>query len=239
MTIPIKIISKKNFSGKPSQRVVWDLISKPWKTYVVKKIPVVEKFLINKKGVVLDLGCGTGRNMFSFDSLEFVGVDFSKGQLKHAEHFIDKFKINAKLIHSCVEDLSFLNDSSFDYGLFISTLHCIESHNSRVKALCEFFRVLKPGSTALISVWDSCDKRFDSVRSDKDIYMSWREDNKSYMRYYYLFDRQELIDLLKSVGFKILKVYKPKFHDRFTKKNLIIKITKSFGFQPTLKSVGL
>ena len=40
-------ISKKEYDscyGKPCQECVWDDISKPWKTYVVKKIKIVETY---------------------------------------------------------------------------------------------------------------------------------------------------------------------------------------------------
>ena len=57
MTIPIKIISKKEFDkGKNQleQEEVWDSIAIPWGKYVVKKIPIVEEFLKGKKGNVVD-----------------------------------------------------------------------------------------------------------------------------------------------------------------------------------------
>jgi len=225
MTIPLKIIKKQDLESKPNQLNIWNSIATPWKNYVVKKIPIIEDFLKDKKGKVIDLGCGTGRNLIPNPNIEYHGVDFSEEQLKHAKIYVKKNKINA-LFHKLEADNLTFKDNTFDYGLFISSLHCIETKEKRLDTLKELYRTLKPNAQALISVWNSKDKRFNQVNNQGEIYMSWKENNISYMRYYYLYKKQELITLLKSVGFKILHVYKPKEHDRFSKKNWIVKIEK-------------
>lgn len=229
MTIPIKIISKKEYLKRnlePNQEEVWDSIAIPWKEYRSNKIPIVAEFLKDKKGKIIDLGCGSGRNMVKNDDIEYYGVDFSKEQLKQAEKYIKEKKINAKLFKSKADKLNKEDfpDEIFDYGLFIATLHCIEGKKERENALKEFHRVLKPGAEALISIWNSEDKRFNSLKGD--FYMSWKKDNILYMRYYYLYDKKEILDLLKSAGFKILEIYSAGEHDRFSRKNWIIKIKK-------------
>ena len=230
MTNPIKIISKSEITKKINQEKVWDSIANPWKIYVVKKLPIIVEFLKNKKGKVIDLGCGTGRNMINNKNIQYYGVDFSKIQLKHAKRITKNEKINAIFFKSDISKLNknIFKNNMFDYGLFISTLHCLETPKQRLNALKEFHRILKPNAQALISVWDSKDKRFEHIlkNKQKDIYMSWKEDGIDYLRYYHLYDKQELINLLKQAGFKVLKIYKPRFHDRFSKKNLILKIQK-------------
>jgi len=223
MTIPIKIISKKDMKEIPNQEEVWDSIARPWNTYVVKKIPIVEEFLKSKRGNVIDLGCGTGRNMIKNPDIKYYGVDFSKEQLKHAWDYCQKEGINAKLFKSKIDKLIF-RDEMFDYGLFIGSLHCLESEKERISALDELHRVLKPGAEALISVWNSEDARFKNMKGD--IYMSWFENGTPYMRYYYLYNKKELIDLLEYIGFKVLQIYELREHDRFSKKNWIIRIKK-------------
>lgn len=229
MTIPIKIISKKEYlkeNSEPNQEQVWNNIASPWKEYRSSQIPIVAEFLKNKKGKVIDLGCGSGRNMIKNDDIEYYGVDFSKEQLKYAWDFIQKQGINAKLFKSKADELNRedFSDELFDCGLFIATLHCIEGKKERKNALMEFYRVLKKGSEAIISVWNSEDERFDG--STGDFYMSWKKDGIPYMRYYYLYDKNELLDLLKSVGFKILEIYDTREHDRFSRKNWIFRIKK-------------
>jgi ubiquinone/menaquinone biosynthesis C-methylase UbiE len=239
MTIPIKIISKEEFekhNKKPKQEEVWDNIADSWKEYRVKGIPIVTEFLKNKKGRVVDLGCGTGRNMIKNDRIEYYGIDFSKKQLKYARNFIQKQEINAKLFESKADKLNrgTFSDDMFDYGLFIATLHCLETPEERENALKEFYRILKKNAEALISVWSSEDKRFNGLKGD--IYMSWKKDNVLYMRYYYLYNKQELINLLEKVGFKIIGEYNSREHDRFSRKNLIIRIRN--GVRPCFRTLS-
>jgi len=224
MTIPIKIISKKDLKEKPNQEKVWDAISVPWEKYVVKRIPFVEDFLKDKKGNVLDLGCGSGRNMIPNKDIRYFGVDFSSQQLKNAKKYAKSEKINVEFFRLKVSDLSFFKNEMFDFGLFIATLHCLETKKERINALKEFYRVLKKGAEGLISVWNSEDKRFNRLKGD--IYMDWKEKGISYLRYYFLYDKQELIRLLEKNEFKILEIYGVKEHDRFSKKNLIIRVRK-------------
>ena len=228
MTNPIKIISAEEYGKeyeKPNQEKIWDNIAAPWRTYVVKKIPVVEEFLKDKKGKIIDLGCGNGRNMIPNGDMEYYGVDFSSGQLKHAEKAIEEGQLKAKLFKSDLDKLpENFKDEMFDYGLFISTLHCLETSEERENSLKEFYRVLKRGGEGLVSVWNSEDARFKGVKGD--IYMSWRENNIPYMRHYYLYSKEELIKLLEWVGFKILEVYSLEKSDRFSKKNWIVRVKK-------------
>lgn len=231
MTKPLKIISKEDYikkSKRPNQEKIWDSIANPWKTYVVKELPIVKEFLKDKKGLVVDLGCGNGRNMIPNPFVKYYGVDFSSVQLKHAKYCIEKKKINAELFKSEFDklDKKIFKDNLFDYGLFMATLHCLETKKQRIDSLKEFYRILKPGSEGLVSIWNSEDKRFDIVKNHGDIYMSWEEDRVPYMRYYHLFKKQEFIDLVIKAGFKVMEFYEPKLHDRFSKKNWIIRMRK-------------
>jgi ubiquinone/menaquinone biosynthesis C-methylase UbiE len=234
MTIPIKIISKEDYlktTKKPNQEKVWDNIANPWKTYVVKIIPAVENFLKNKKGKIIDLGCGTGRNMIPNKDIEYTAVDFSEGQLFHLKKHIKTNKLNAKILKAEVNNLSKLKDNTFDYGIFIAALHCIETKEKRRQSLEELHRVLKPKGKAIITIWDSNDQRFKHIKNKGDIYMAWNHDNSAHMRYYYLYKKPELKKLIESIGFKIIKfsVYNEEAKnniDRFNKKNWIIEIQK-------------
>jgi len=209
----IKIISKIKFekeNKKPDQEKIWNNIAKAWNKYVVKKIPIVEDFLQNKSGKIIDLGCGDGRNMIPNPNIEYYSVDFSEESLKHAKQRAKKEKINCKLFKSKINKLpKEFKDNMFDAGLFIASLHCLETLRKREDTLKEFYRILKPNAQALITTWNSEDKRFKSVNNHGDIYMSWRDKGIPHMRYYYLFKKQELLNLIKQTGFKILEFYKP------------------------------
>lgn len=230
MTNEMKIISKEEYlksNKKPNQEEVWDKISKPWKKYRTAEILTVRKFLENKKGKIIDIGCGAGRNMIPNSKIKYTGIDFSKGQLIQARRHIKEKKINAKLIKTKASNLSKIKDNYFDYGLFIASLHCIESEEERKKSLEELYRVLKPKAKVLITAWNSEDKRFEHIKNKGEIYMSWKEDNIYHMRYYYLFKESELKNLLKKIGFEILKFNNAKENERFNKKNWIIEIQKT------------
>ena len=226
MATPIKIIKASELKEKPKQEEIWDSIANPWKEYRVGIIPIVAEFLKDKKGKVVDLGCGSGRNMLKNDDIEYYGVDFSSVQLKHAEEKAKKEKINAQLTKSRIDKLPMFSDEMFDYGLFVATLHCLESEEERKNSLLEFYRILKKNAEALITVWNSEDKRFNDVGNRGDIYMSWKEQEILYMRYYYLYGKEEFIKLLKDAGFEILEVYGAKEHDRFSRKNWVVRVKK-------------
>jgi ubiquinone/menaquinone biosynthesis C-methylase UbiE len=224
MTIPIKIIPVKDLKEKPDQEKIWDVISVPWDIYVIKKLAIVDEFLNDKKGKVLDLGCGSGRNMVPNKDIKYFGVDFSDNQLVNAKKNVEKKGANAEFFKSNADDLTCFKDKVFDAGLFIATLHCLETKKAREDSLREFYRTLKKDSEGLISVWNSDTSRFNGKKGE--VYMSWKKDDVSYMRYYYLYDKQELIDLLEGVGFKVVKIYEPREGDRFSRMNWIIIVRK-------------
>jgi len=224
MTIPIKIIPASELKEKPDQKEVWDVISVPWERYVVKRIPVVEEFLENKNGKILDLGCGSGRNMIKNENIKYYAVDFSPKQLKNAEKYAKDEGVNAEFFKSGADDLSEFEDEFFDYGLFIATLHCLETSEERKKSVEEFYRVLKKGGEGIISVWNAEDPRFGGLKGDS--YLSWKEKGVDYMRYYYLYSKDELISLIEGSGFEILEFYPVEERDRFSKKNWIIRVGK-------------
>jgi tRNA (uracil-5-)-methyltransferase TRM9 len=231
--IKIKIISKKEYEKEnklPNQEKIWDNISELWQDFRIKSIPIVEEFLSkvslerkSEKIRILDLGCGSGRNMIENKNIEYYEVDFSEKQLDAAKKKAREEKINAKFFKIKADKLLF-EDNYFDYGLFIATIHCIETEKQRKNSLKEFYRVLKKGAEALISVWDSEDKRFKG--KGREVYMEWKVNNIPHMRYYYLYDKEELVNLLKSNGFKILEIYNPRKKDRFSRKNIIMRIRK-------------
>jgi ubiquinone/menaquinone biosynthesis C-methylase UbiE len=206
------------------QEKVWDNIAKPWKSFRVKPLEEVQEFLKTKKGNILDLGCGTGRNLAKIQGTIYA-MDFSEKMLKHAKEYSKKNKIKAEFVKASADSLPFKEDF-FDSAIFIAVLHCIETKEKREKTLKELLRVLKPNSEALISVWDYNQKRFKN--SEKESFIPWKHEKKEYMRYYYLYDKQEFIDLLKKVGFKIIKVMDKNNSNGFnSKKNLIAIVKKS------------
>jgi tRNA (uracil-5-)-methyltransferase TRM9 len=188
------------------QEKVWDVIAKVWKGYRCKPLPEVSDFLKRKKGKILDLCCGSGRNFVKIKG-NFYGVDFSKEMLDYAKEKAKSLGIEAFIEKGKADNLPF-EDDFFDAAVFIDALHCIETQESREKAVEELFRVLKPGCEAIISVWDKEQDRFKD--SKKEICVPWKVNEQVCNRYYYLYDKQEILDLFKLAGFQIEEVFEKK-----------------------------
>ncbi len=185
-----------------NQEQVWNEIAKVWKGYRCRPVAEVADFLRRKQGKILDLCCGSGRNFIKIKG-NFYGVDFSEEMLKYAKEKADKLGVEAFIEKSEADKLPF-EDNYFDAAVFIDALHCIQTQESREKALHELFRVLKPGCEAVISVWDKEQESFKD--KGKEIEVPWKVNEKVCMRYYYLYDKKEILDLLKLVGFEIQQI---------------------------------
>ncbi|MFA6022610.1 MAG: class I SAM-dependent methyltransferase [Candidatus Pacearchaeota archaeon] len=189
------------------QEEVWDEIAPYWDEYKKKpfgkeddKPKLVEDFITADDKKVLDLGCGSGRNFYKIKGVIY-GVDFSAEMLKLAEKNAKKQGIKAVFNKAKTSKLPF-EDNFFDKALFIATLHCVEGEKERKKSIQELYRVLKPRGKALITVWNKQSKRWKNKPKEKIV--SWNAGGKKVMRYYYLYDFDELKKLLESVGFKVI-----------------------------------
>lgn len=206
-----------------NQQRVWDYIAESWRMFRVKPVKEVSDFLKNKKENILDLGCGSGRNFFKVNGTIY-GVDFSEKMLKFAKDYADKSKFDVKLTKAETYNLPF-EDNFFDAAIFIAVLHCIDSSEKREKSLKELFRVLKPNAEALITVWDKDQQKFSNYK--KESLIPWKINGKEYLRYYYFYDKKELVNLLELVGFEIIKVNYSKNPDGlYSKKNIDITVRK-------------
>ena len=184
------------------QEKVWDAIGEPWQDFRKRNVSETIEFLEGKSGKVLDLGCGSGRNFIKNDKLKFYGVDFSKTMLKLAEDYAKKEGIDFEVVKSSADKIPF-DDEFFDVGIYSAALHCVDSEERRLLSVKELFRVLKTGGEAIISVWGKKQKRIKN--KDKECFIPWTVGDKKYERYTYIFDKDELENLLESVGFKIVK----------------------------------
>jgi len=102
-------------------------------------------------GVHYDIACGTGDILIRAsrcrkDYTKFFGIDLSQGMLKVAQSRCIKQKVEAKFFHATAEKLPCPNQSA----------HCVtisfgfRNIDNRVKALNEFYRVLKPDGVLII-----------------------------------------------------------------------------------------
>jgi len=208
-----------------SQQEVWDKIGGPWQKFRKRAPLEVVEFLSKKKGKILDMGCGSGRNILKIKRARYYCVDFSAEMLKFAEKTAKKEKILADFFRLDFgkENLPF-KDNFFDSAIFISTLHCIEGENERKKALKELYRVLKKGKEAMITVWNKEQNELAKKLNAREGFVNWKKDNINYQRYYYFYNKKELENLLKNIGFKVVKY--SSYAEKHSKRNIIVYVKK-------------
>lgn len=185
-----------------NQQKVWDKIAKNWNECRTVISPTVKKFLSDKTGNILDVGCGSGRNFVKIDGLNWSAIDFSESMINFAHEKAKKLEIKLDVKQSVSWDIPF-GDNYFDAVLCHAVLHCIETPKKRKKTLEEIYRVLKKDGVALISSWGMNSPRL----KEKEGYVSWtiKEKEEKQMRYTYVFDLNELVYLCKEIGFEIVE----------------------------------
>ncbi len=109
---------------------------------------------------VLDLGCGTGRDVYLLSQLvgaegKVIGIDMTEAQLEVAKRLeleqMKRFglsKSNVEFIQGYIEDLSEIADNTVD--LVVSNC-VINLSPDKPKVFSEIFRVLKPGGELYFS----------------------------------------------------------------------------------------
>lgn len=172
---------------------------------------------------LLDAGCGNGR-FFDFvrrHDVSYCGLDISTNLLSEAR----KKHPDLRLIEGDIRFLPF-GDDEFDLVASIAVLHHLKNNNEQLQALDEAKRVLRTNGYLLLMVWNLWSNshyrtfrlearlkaKKNPTHSPQDFYIPWGEEK--ILRYYYAFQFEELADLLKKSGFKLVKM-------AFTKNNQV------------------
>jgi len=106
-----------------------------------------------KSGIILDLGCGTGRvaDFLTKKNHKVLGIDLSNPMLLEASNK----KINGPhlFLRANMIDLSFLCPNSIDYSsCLFSSFGMLLDERHRIAMLNEIHRVLKPGGQFILHV---------------------------------------------------------------------------------------
>ena len=145
--------------------------------------------------LLLDAGCGNGKNMLVKNRVNCIGFDFceSNNQIC-SKKGLDVSTSNIKMIP--------YRDSVFDHSFTVAVLHHIEKEIDRVKAINELVRVTKSGGTIFIQVWSADipkNKKFIKINDNNDYFITWEVEKEGYVlkRFYHLFTRDEFTELLQ------------------------------------------
>lgn len=143
---------------------------------------------VGTKGHILDIGCGTGRDMTWFESQKanILGIDLSMGMLKYA-----RANVQGNLISMNMRHLGFCPAIFDGVWCCASLLHLPKSE--AIFALQEIHRILKAGGMLVLSVQEGTGEQ-------------WEE---SYVpnvkRFFARYQASEMKDLLSNNGFSVRK----------------------------------
>lgn len=152
---------------------------------------------LNKNSIILDIGCGSGRNM-NFNNHITYGIDLSLEQLKQCS--------NSKLIvQGNMINIPF-KDKYFDSIISIASFHHLSTISDRHRCLREMKRILNKNGSVLLSVW-SINQPMKTKRTFQgygDNIVQWntntKDDNGNSIiipRYYYIFKVEEIKKLIE------------------------------------------
>jgi SAM-dependent methyltransferase len=153
-----------------------------------------------KKSLVLDAGCGNGRNALAAEGLGHmvVGFDVSAAMLQKARE-----KCGCGLVRADARLVPF-RDDIFDAALSIAVIHHLETEDGRLEALRELGRALKPSGRALIGVWAREQERLaEKCDANGDTWVDWKTpDGIVRKRFYHLYDEKGFRSALAAAGLR-------------------------------------
>lgn len=164
--------------------------NRPW--------PEVQRYVsgLPPYSLVLDVGCGNGRNLRSCPNIIDMGTDLSLPLCKIA------LKRKRPIFCSSALDLP-IRDCTFDGVICIAVIHHFASFERRVQCLREISRILKVGATCFVTAWAT--EQHNKTYDDPDQMVSWTvdrrfgESGKKIARYYHFFKKGEFAEIAEKV----------------------------------------
>ena len=147
----------------------------------------------------LDLGCGNGKYLSFCKNFETYAVDNCEKLLE----IVQKKYPNVKTIQEDVTNVFDDKNNYFDYIICIAVIHHLSDEKRRLKMIENMLKLLKIGGNGLITAWsDKINKiKYKKLDDDNNYLIPWQNE---YQRYYHLFKKDELKNLLLKFKEKIL-----------------------------------
>lgn len=170
-------------------------------------LPILLRYCNDNAEVVLDAGCGNGRNSIELAKhfARVAAFDSSKPMLEQAKKNVAEAALeNIVLSVADVRQLPF-DDASVDAIFSFAVLHHLKTSADRLKAFKEMRRCLRKGGRVLATVWNKDRPSFDSLK--KDDFVGWTTEAGRVKRFYHFYDEEELRGLAAKAGFKVLAIF--------------------------------
>lgn len=208
------------------------LRSKPWSKVIEELLPYIKN---HTERPIADLGSGSGRHSIplAFKGYRVVAMDLSYRMISILLSKAKKRKIDDK-IDLLVGDILFMpfRDRVFNAVILIAVLHHIPQAEIRKEVLKNIKRKLIENGVILITVWSLIQPRYfikaiidyiiGKVNEFGDILIPWHHRGKKLLRFYHLFRKREIINLVKESGYKLIKEYTYNPTRKFFPQNYVI-----------------
>ncbi len=227
--VDTKVSEKPTEIEKKHVYEVYDKISAHFSHTRYKPWPQVAEFLnsLENDSYVLDIGCGNGKYLSVNENLKMFGTDRSGNLLSIAK------EKNLNSQYFVADSLKLpIRTESFDAAISIAVIHHFSNELLRIQALREIIRIVKKGGLILVYVWamEQKEKKF----TEQDNFVPWHLQNKYenktkvetlqngpnimedkkidctvYQRYYHVFKKGELEDIINKtkMDVEIIKSY--------------------------------
>jgi Methylase involved in ubiquinone/menaquinone biosynthesis len=176
----------------------YDLLAPLWgmgRTFYEKIVADIE---IHPGMRILDLGCGTGKLLFTLakkspESLELHGCDYSPEQTAYAEQLKTRFRSDIAFTTASMDEVN-LPDAYFDLIFCSMALHAVNNRFHK-STICNVARMLRPaGKFVLVDINKSKSGIFGTLFS-----LMHREDQ-------YIYDPVAVNQLIEQAGFLLESV---------------------------------
>jgi 2-polyprenyl-3-methyl-5-hydroxy-6-metoxy-1,4-benzoquinol methylase len=188
----------------------FESVAEEWNDYRKNPSSCLELFSsffskLPKKSLLLDAGCGNGRNSIFLAESGFhvLGVDVSAKMVELSRKNLEAFPHLKNSVLFSREDLRHLDlKRNFNAIFCLAVLHHFDLDEQKM-VLKEFSRAVKKNGLLFVSVWNRHQKKFE--KAEKEEKVKWKlKTGEVVERYYYFFEEDEICALLEKNGFKVI-----------------------------------